>query len=255
MSEIPELTKTMRLPISLLVLAMIHLGGSASAVTKFYDSTGNNGLPGDRILYSSDRCPPIQTTEGSEEGWAVLEDDEAGSVSLDLKLTGRTIADLTQGELIPVFGPGAFIFIDDNTTNTNVPPGGSVHAGLAGSGTDPGEAAVWGIVSGWSLTGSSFCVSSPISICNNAGFAHGQTISRTLTSGTFNLGTWSFDAEGDDQASPYITVTSNGGLTNNQALLRGAFTGSALPALPLVGAGALALSLAVIGGRSLMGRK
>ena len=245
----------MRLSILLMVLALLHLAGSASAVTKFYDSTANNGLPGDQILYSSTQCPPVQTTEGSEEGWAVLEDDEAGSVSLDVKLTGRTIADLTKGELTNAFGPGAFIFIDDNTTNTNVPPGGSVHASLPGSGTDPGEAAIWGIVSGWSLTGTSFCISSPVSICNNATFAHGQTINRMQHSATYNLGTWSFDAEGDYQASPYINVTANGGLTNNQALLRGAFTGSALPALPLVGAGALALSLAVIGGRSLMGKK
>ena len=247
-----EATTTMRLSISLLVLTMIHVSGSASAVTKFYDSSITNGLPGDQILYSTSACPPIETTPGTEEGWAVLVDDEAGSVSLDVKQIGRTIADV---ELEAFLGPGAFVFIDIKTTNTNVPPGGSVHPSQPGGGTDPGETAVWGIVSGWSTTGAGFCISSPTSICSNAGFTHGQTISRLQDSGSYNLGTWAFDAVGDFEASPYIGTVANGGLTNNQIVQRGALHGAALPALPLVGLGALAVSLAVIGGRSLMGKK
>ena len=53
----------------------------------------------------------------------------------------------------------------------------------------------------------------------------------------------------------YITRTSNGGLSNNQNFLRGTFVGAALPALPLVGFGILALGLAVAGGRRLAGKK
>jgi len=53
----------------------------------------------------------------------------------------------------------------------------------------------------------------------------------------------------------YIQRTSNGGLQNSRWNMRGAFVGSGLPALPLVGFGALALSLAVIGGRALVGKK
>ena len=40
----------MRLPISLLALALIYLAGSASAVTKTYNSYSENGSPGDGIL-------------------------------------------------------------------------------------------------------------------------------------------------------------------------------------------------------------
>ena len=53
----------------------------------------------------------------------------------------------------------------------------------------------------------------------------------------------------------HITRTSNGGLTNNGGKHRGDFVGASLPALPLFGFGALALSLAVIGGRALLGKK
>jgi len=177
-------------------------------------------------------------------------------VSLETSIHSSAITDLGPDQLTATFGPGAFIFIDNRTTNTNVPSGGTVHVGSPGAGTDPGESAVWGIVSGWSLTGARFCVSSPVSICNQNGFAHGATIVPGLTSGSFNLGTWAFDTVGDYEAvAPYLTRTSNGGLSNNHTLMRGAFAGSALPALPLVGFGALALSLAVIGGRSLMGKK
>lgn len=57
-------------------------------------------------------------------------------------------------------------------------------------------------------------------------------------------------------ASGLIIRTSNGGLSNNHMLARGAFVGSALPGLPLVGFGVLAVTLVVIGGgRSIVGKK
>jgi len=88
------------------------------------------------------------------------------------------------------------------------------------------------------------------------GFAHGATIPRTLPSTSYDLGTWNFDAGGNlEAAQGLITRTSNGGLTNNGARYRGVFVGRQLPALPLLGFGALAVSLAVVGGRRLIGRK
>ena len=123
------------------------------------------------------------------------------------------------------------------------------------SGTAPSESVEWGVVSGFEITGRSFCLSSPITICNLNGLAHGITIPSILASDTYNLGTWNFDAVGDLSATWIITRTSAGGLSNSQELHRGAFVGASLPALPLVGFGALALSLAVIGGRALFGKK
>ena len=57
--------------------------------------------------------------------------------------------------------------------------------------------ASWGLVSGWSITGSVFCESSSASFCINAGLPHGQTTPPGLASYTYNLGTWAFDAVGD----------------------------------------------------------
>jgi hypothetical protein len=123
------------------------------------------------------------------------------------------------------------------------------------SGTAPGESAEWGVVSGWELTGFSYCVSSPVLICvQNAG-AHGATITPELASQTYDLGTWQFDSLGDMEADFYITATLNGGTANTASRLRGAFVGTSLPALPLVGFAALAAGLAAIGGRALMGKK
>ena len=83
-----------------------------------------------------------------------------------------------------------------------------------------------------------------------------ETVEPALDSGTYDLGTWAFDAVGDyEAATPWIFRTTAGGTSNQSIIQRGAFQGSALPALPLVGFGALALSLAVVGGRSLMGKK
>ena len=121
----------------------------------------------------------------------------------------------------------------------------------------PGQSAEWGVLSGFEITGVDFCLSSPVSICNQNGFAHGITVaSNQLGSSSYNLGTWIFDAEGDLEATgSYITRTASGGTSNVNHFIRGSFQGASLPALPLVGFGALAVSLAVIGGRSLLGKK
>ena len=63
------------------------------------------------------------------------------------------------------------------------------------------------------------------------------------------------DADRYSDVDAYIQRTSNGGLQNSRYDMRGMFVGASLPALPLVGFGALAVSLAVIGGRALLGRK
>ena len=114
----------------------------------------------------------------------------------------------------------------------------------------------WGVTSGWTQTGRNFCLSSPVTICNEAGFAHGATVAPVLPSDTYNLGTWNFEGAGDyANEQSYIQRTSNGGLQNSRYDMKGAFQGASLPALPLVGFGALALSLAVIGGRAVLGKK
>ena len=250
---------TMRIRHLLIAAVGLTFAGSAQAVTKAYDMSSNNGIPADFLNTATNLCPPTQTSPSIVQGNVSIEDDNLGTVTLnppDIRIT--TFIDLGPDQLVVTFGPGAFIFIDSATSSFSTGAvSNTTGIGAHGpSGTDPGETAEWGVTSGWDQTGRQFCLSSPTDICNGAGFAHGATIFPTLPSNTYNLGTWNFDAAGDySNESPYIQRTSNGGLQNSRYDMRGAFVGSALPALPLVGFGALALSLAVIGGRALVGKK
>jgi hypothetical protein len=241
-----------------MVLAIL-VAGSANAEVKSYDSNANNGSPGDQKRISINLCPPVVITANTLLGYQKITDNGTGTVTLDHTNANTTqITDLSGDLLVPVFGPGAFIFIDGQIKR-KAGPTTSNTSGIGGhgpSGTGPGQSAEWGVVSGWTSTGFQFCISSPITICNQNGFSHGATTGYILPSTTYNLGTWNFDAEGDMQSSTWFLIrTSNGGLSNNHYLQRGAFVGAALPALPIVGFGILALGLAVVGGRAIAGKK
>jgi hypothetical protein len=243
----------------LVFFVVLSLTGSAHAAVKFYDSSEENGLPAD-FINSSGLCPPVQTSLGILQGHTQLVDDGLGTVTMSqFQVEITTFIDLGPEVLTMVFGPGSFIFIDALTTDTIDVAGTSNTSGVGGhgpSGTAPGETTEWGILTGFQSTGTQFCLSSPVSVCNDAGFAHGSTVGPTLTSNSFDLGTWNFDALGNYSTdSPFINRTASGGTTNTQFDMRGAFVGASLPALPLVGFVVLALSLAVIGGRALLGRK
>jgi len=250
----------MRLQILLTASVALLVSSSAQAVVKAYDQSETNGLPGDFLNTATNLCPPAQTTPGTLQGATTLDDSTAGTVTItDLDVVQEVQIDLGPDQLVVTFGPGAFIFIDSASTTTIAGTHESNTSGIGAhgpSGTDPGETSEWGIVSGWDQLGTQFCLSSPVAICNGAGFAHGATILPVMPSNTYDLGTWNFDTSGNySTAAAFIQRTSNGGLQNSRWALRGAFVGAALPALPLVGFGALALSLAVIGGRAVIGKK
>ena len=242
------------------VLLFVSLfAGSASAVVKSYDSSGDNGLSGDVLNSATNLCPPVQTQPGDIQGFATLSDDATGTVTLDeMNVLTVFFGDLGPDQLEITFGPGAFVFIDARASQFPGTGHVSNDTGLGAhgpSGTAPSESVEWGIVSGWSATGYRFCVSSPIGICNNAGFSHGVTVGPIVNSSTYDLGTWTFDTEGDyEDAAPYIFSSANGGLQNIRYDLRGAFAGTSLPALPLVGFGVLAAALATLGARGLRSR-
>jgi hypothetical protein len=242
------------------MLVLFLLTGSAHAAVKSYDSSAANGLFGDVLNSATNLCPPVQTRPGQVQGSARLVDDGTGTVTLEhLNVLTLFFGDLGPDQLAITFGPGAFVFIDSRASQQPTTPHLSNTSGIGAHGpssTAPGETTEWGILSGWTATGYRFCVSSPAGICNNAGFTHGVTVIPIVNSDTYDLGTWSFDAVGNYQnAAPYVFSTANGGLQNIRYALRGAFVGASLPALPLVGFGALAASLAVIGARATTRRR
>jgi hypothetical protein len=238
--------------------AMVLISAPAEAAVKYYDASKENGTPGDFQRNTSVLCPPLTETPDSMEGFARLLDDGVGTVTMDdVKVTLDVLTDLGEDRLNVLFGPGAFVFVDARSTRTIAVPVQSNTSGIGVHGpssTAPGATTEWGLITGWRITGINFCASSPVAICNTNGFSHGATTDNVLPSDTYDLGTWSFDAAGDYAGDWYIERTSNGGITNQGFILRGAFQGASLPALPLVGFVALAASLAVVGLRSSLGR-
>jgi hypothetical protein len=248
-------------PLQLFTFALaLCLAGSAQAAVKFYDSSSNNGEPHDLGRTSLTTCPPIANTPDGLEGFTSITDDNTGTVTLEQHLQIRdSLTDLGEGQLVPVFGPGAFIFVRISSTTFTTNPVVSNTSGIGThgpSGTDPGESIEWGVVSGWAITGLAFCLSSPVESCEDNVGPHGATVPQILESATYDLGTWNFDTVGDlEAANFYIARTSVDSLSNITTLITGSFMGASLPALPLVGFGALALSLAVLGGRALLGKR
>ncbi|MEZ4215783.1 MAG: hypothetical protein R3E88_04845 [Myxococcota bacterium] len=243
----------MRSSIAVLALAIAAIAAPASAVVKTYNSTPPNGTAGDELQYSVALCPPIQSSAGLIQGDYKIDDNGGGTVTLnDFNLRRIVNTNFGPVALVPIFGPGSYVFTtSDSTRHVTL---GTTHTGS----TAPGGSVDWGILAGWTVSGQAFCISSPQTICTQGTqVPHGQTQpSPDVNSPTYDLGTWAFDAEGDFQAaSPYINQTNNGGTSNRQFLLRGAFVGGGVPALPLLGAGALAIGLLVAGSRTVLRKK
>lgn len=232
----------------------------SGAAVKVYDSSSLSGAPGDERRVALDLCPPVDLTPGSLEGFSRLLDDGLGTVTLELlEDVSDNLVDVGPDALLTLFGPGAFVFLDVAVTRSAVGPHVSNDSGIGAHGpssTAPGDSVEWGVVSGWQITGTSYCLSSPAAACNENGFAHAATVPAVLPSLTYDLGTWLFDAEGDYEAADwYIRVTSNGGLSNNQERLRGAFVGESLPVLPPLGLAALVAGLLGVGLRRTAGQQ
>ena len=243
----------MRFSHAILALAAAAIAAPASAVVKTYDSTPPHGVAGDELQYSTTLCPPIQSSAGLMQGDYQLNDNGGGTVTItDFNMRRIVNTNFGPDAITVVFGPGAYVFVTSDATRR--PTLGTTHPGS----TAPGGSIDWGILSGWSNSGQAFCISSPLTICTaGSQVPHGMTTpSPDVNSPTYDLGTWAFDAEGDFQAaSPYINQTNNGGTSNRQFLLRGAFVGGGVPALPLLGAGALAIGLLVAGSRTVLRKK
>ena len=241
----------MKLRNLILAAAAIAIASPAFAAVKVYDQTANGGTPGDLVQYSTTLCPPVDPTNGGLQGYNTITDNGTGTVTLDHKTAALVEVDFGTDVITAVFGPGAFVFVNSRATWDTI-------GTATGSGsTAPSNTVAWGQIAGWKATGATFCIASPQTICTGGTMVpHGITeVAPSPNSPTYDLGTWSFDSTGDFTATSYISGTNNGGTSNRQRILRGAYTGSSIPALPLLGAGALALGLAVAGTRSVMRKK
>lgn len=227
---------------ALTAFALIALAEPTQASVRVYDSSKSGGTPGDMLLYVVAACSPVMVTPGALEGRAALTDAAAGTVTLDsLAIEQAVLFDI---DTTAVFGPGAFFFATQ--AQSDRPLGNQTGAGS----TAPLNSITWGVLSGWSSTGLSFCMASPAAVCVNNGYLHGATVRSITRSPTYDLGTWSFDQAGNYSATAYIAQTANGGESNIQWVLRGSYVGASVPALPIIGFGALIAGLLVAGTRA-----
>lgn len=236
----------------IIAAATLAIAAPALATVKVYDGTIDNGISSENVGYTTSLCPPVKGTPGSVQGFQTITDTGGGTVTLVTNSQPINYVDIVPPALIAVFGPGSFVFVNSRATWSTALPV------VASGDTTPSTGSIaWGEISGWQTTGQTFCIASPQTICTGGTMVpHGITSNTpAANSPTYDLGTWTFDAEGDLTASSYITGTNNGGTSNRQRIIRGAYVGSSIPALPLLGAAALALGFLAVGTRSLLRKK
>ncbi len=213
---------------------------------------GDPADPG-TIQRSPQITPTVQLVGPHENqfGSFFLEDNATGTVTLSSYATGSdggvdTTLNTTRFMSSP---PGSYLLI--RSINTTGPAAGQTAPGSSA----PNGQIDWGVLTGWAATGTEFCKSSPPFVCTFINRAEAASAAAVLPSTTHDIGTWNFDAVGSFEGTPYIRGTQDGGISNTLSFTDGHFLGASLPALPLLGFGALALSLAVAGGRSVLRRR
>ncbi len=241
--------------------AVLLLPSASQASLKAYKS---GGLPDDdSVVGNFDQSPIFGTSnftlvrtgnlspsrlpfKGDPDFLTVVLDDPGGEVVEVVRFEYGSDSDRTINAT-GFAGPGAFVFVRMKTRTTFAP--GQTGAGSTTSAID------WGVISGWSNTGGQFCNSDPPFVCTFAQFLEDMTRPGLVRSSTFDIGTWTFDSTGDFDSVAWVTATFDPGTSNTLNFLDGKLFGATLPALPIVGFGALALGLLVVGARSMMRSK
>ena len=113
----------------------------------------------------------------------------------------------------------------------------------------------WGDISTWTAKGGTYCNSEPTTICDTAFFAQDDTVPTPITSNRYLWHVWAFHGTGF-RAEPFIArTTDNQSIGNSMTIGRGNVGPDAtVPALPLLGIGAVGVSVIAMGMASLRKR-
>jgi hypothetical protein len=262
-------TRFTALAVGGLLAAVLLLPSASQAALKAYKS---GGLPTDDsvvgnfeqspifgtsnffVVHTGLLSPSVLRSHGLPDFLTVVLDDPGGGVVEFVNFEYGSDSNTTTN-ITGFSGPGGFIFIRSLVRTTF--PGGQTGRGSTTTKIDWGvltesNRGFVGVLTGWSTTGGQFCNSEPPFVCTFASFQEDMTVPAILRSSTYDIGTWTFDSTGDFDATGYIDATFNPGLTNTVIFFDGKLFGATLPALPIVGFGALTLGLFVVGARLLM---
>ncbi len=172
--------------------------------------------------------PPNSPSPAPASGEAVIEDGIPGGSSKLLHLT--SVYDGTSTSCCDI---GAITFISQNRREGPAPS----QLGTGSLGTQ----IAWGVVTGWTVSGSVFCHSNIPYVCSAVGLMDLATVDPLLYSPFYDLGTWTFHATGFT-ATPFVYKRFGPG-GNSSWIFRGRRDERFLPLLPsgwlILSAGAL----------------
>jgi hypothetical protein len=233
-------------PLRGFAIALVSVGliaPSAGAILKKYV------LRMSQVLSSTNVSPDPKVTPG----WCVADtpvvvtrcraviDDSGASPILTKFLHVR---DKTATTLVPALG--GFIF---TSSRYDEGPRGE----FTGTGSTDTTIA-WGLLTGWTISGTHWCHSSPAVICVLGDRVPDDSSDPFLESGFYDLGTWTFHGTGFT-ARPYIFQTFEDQPGNMSYRFSGyEVLGGTIPALPAVGLAVLGGSL-VLGGLAALRRR
>ncbi len=187
-------------------------------------------------LNYSDTSPRVEFRSAVGPGVALIDDDGSGNPVLKKLLlidggNGRTVQ-------VPCLGCK---FWFKHTTREGPSPGQQGAGGIAST-------IDWGTLSDWTLTGGTYCRAVPTYLCGYASALNLGTVDSEVYSDEYDLGTWTFHGTGFTGNGYIYRTAVEGGLGNLLWFLRGAkVKDGTVPALPLLGVGAVAVGVFALG--------
>jgi hypothetical protein len=216
---------------------VIALAGGSDAALEKYDVTFQGSVNSNNVVPNPNSGKPVINAEQS----VALVDSAAGPNPVLRKFV-RAV-DFTITTVVPGLAIALF-----SSSNYREGPGvlAQIHGGSVPPFTGTGSTATnvrWGVVSGWTITGSTWCNSNPGVICVLGMMADQATTEPRFNSTFYDLGTWSFHGTGFTSV-PFIGSTFSSDVGNQVYLVRGFATrDGTVPALPLLGVVVLGASL------------
>ncbi len=235
----------MRIRLFIVSLAMVLLGawGSQAALHRYNLRTTtlieyNTTSPRLEILTGN----PHQTASGR-----VMIEANKNFPNNPVLRAYRTGRGGGSGTTVNLPGLSGFIWVKGNATGG--PTGPETGTGTLADTID------WGDISTWTVKGGTFCNSVPITICTTAQFEQDNTIETPVVSDRYLWHVWTFHGTGF-RADAYIArTTNNTSIGNSMTITRGEVeTSGQVPALPLLGIGAVGVSVIAMGMASLRKR-
>ena len=221
----------------LISLGIVALAApAATAVLKKYEVRKT------QLRHFENLSPHVEYRTWGAEGVGTAVIDESGANPVLKKLI--SIEDRSSTTSIPILPP---VFIWYSKKIVSGPGGDEIGTGSTSS------SIAWGNVTGWTITGGTFCYATVSYICSLALAIHNATVDTVLSSDNYDIGTWTFHGTGFS-ATPFVHETGTAGLGvgNLQWLLRGAeVADGTVSALPLLGLGAVGVSVLAMGIASL----